>query len=122
MPGTMRVIAVDGTVIDTPYDRDPPLEDLHAAIGPIEAIPHFTHLPDDPGQPCAAYVGEEAKGFPNPMTACPENVPATDMWDRVLRARGLLKESDTIRNHGDYLAGPVVLVFGDRAFMRSMVE
>lgn len=118
MPGTMRVLAVDGTVTETPYDSDPPLVDIQKAVGGyIEKVPYWDFLsPSAKDQPCVVYCNEDGK-----VMGLPVNDPATSAWAAVCVEQGLVPSEEHLRSR-DHLVGPIVVVFGDEAFMRSMVE
>lgn len=121
MKGYMRKIAVDGTETTTEWDRCPTLAEHHEGLDGdrMEKVPHWDRLLGDPKQSCVAYVGSGAKGAEGGLPK-PENVRATDEWEKVcLRDVRGLPDNFRLRDH-DYLAGPVIVLWGDAAFMRAL--
>lgn len=113
MRGTMVIIKPGGQQDATEFTRAPTLEELQAAVGGgyIEMVPHFVLLPDtirsNPTR-CVAYCNEDGKGL-----GLETNLLATAMWMASCAATiGRLTD--------DYLAGPVVVLFGDAEFMEAL--
>jgi hypothetical protein len=89
-------------------DNNPDLSVLQKAVGGyIEAVPYW-HTVEVAGEvmPCVAYCNEEGK-----LQRLPANGSATHAWDAALQ-----------RDHrvgvSDILVGDVIVVAGDKAFMR----
>jgi hypothetical protein len=94
----------------TVIDGEPTLEALQGAIGggDLEAIQHFTKLPD--GRPCVAFCDEHGK-----LKELPVNDAATAIWHaHIERVYGR-----PAMNAGylDTLRGWVLCVTGDAEFM-----
>jgi len=91
----------------TVFRAAPPLEFLRDAVGgDIEAVPFFTSYRL---QPCVAFCNEHGK-----LEEQPFNEMATRLW-RLCPA-----PPPFIRDESDYLAGAVVVLFGDDEFMESI--
>lgn len=118
--GNIRIIKTDGSDETRPFEitgGDGGLPELQSLIGDIEKVPHWDHIEGDPRQRCVVYVGSAAKGWGGDVQ--PENVAATDEWERIAKADGALSETARLRDH-DYLAGTVLVLWGDAAFMRAL--
>jgi len=107
--------------------RDPSLAFLQRTVGGyIEAIPHFSTISSKGVTvPCIAYCNEEGK-----LKGLPTNWVATMVWHDALKRieredgtrmfpRGLLDEDGVAR---DVLTGPIIVVAGDREFLRRHCE
>jgi hypothetical protein len=102
----------DGTVIVTePLTEFPPLATLQEAVGGhIELIPFFSRWD---GSLCMAYCNTDSK-----MKGLPRNEPANHLWDMVLAAQGKSRfDPARLNTELDYLAGPIVIIVGDRSFI-----
>ena len=94
------------------------LPDLQAAVGGyIEEVPGFTSIAwHGTVMTCIALCNEHAK-----LEGRPFNQDATSLWEVALRRVGqtLIKEQYSQHGLADFLAGDVVVVFGDRPFMQA---
>ena len=90
-------------VAGEPLDGPPTLERLHRAVGGyIEIVPSFKVWR---GRPCVAFCNEDGKRLRLPV-----NRMATAAWET---AAGCSVAPD-------YLCGDVLVLTGDRAFMRRL--
>jgi hypothetical protein len=108
MPGRMLTIQVDGVVSLTDYDRPPPVADLRRGVGDghLELVPYFVKIHDGIlTHECVAFCNEEGK-----LHGLPLNAVATRLWHQ--QCPGMIGR--------DELAGPVVVLWGDAAFMRAL--
>ncbi|MEY9560519.1 DUF3846 domain-containing protein [Sinorhizobium fredii] len=99
MLGKMTVLKADGSVEVHEIMKHGRFEWLTEAIGgPYQIVPYFETFN---GEPCLAFCHEEGK-----LLGLPINVLANGLW--------------TLFPNYDFLVGPVVIVQGDKAFMRGM--
>jgi hypothetical protein len=117
MRGTMITIRPDGSTSLMPVTKSPDLETLKDGIGGgyLEAVPGFTKFPFENGKlaPCVVFCDEDGK-----RKQMPVNAEATAMWYAALALHG-----DPLRpGWHDVLVGPVVILTGDEAFMRSLSD
>ena len=108
MQGFTLVIDPDGSKTIKEYRGPIPLDDLKAGVGDgfIEHVPYFSSFNwhGDP-VPCAAFCNEMGK-----LHGMAYNAVATEAWHETApHMRGV-----------DILVGPIVIVFGDEAFMRAL--
>lgn len=106
----MLIISPSGAIKTVPLTKPPEVEDIHLAIdGWIEAIPHFSTI-DYHGEirQCVAFGNEEAK-----LRQMLRNGPATKIWHASLKRSGFNEPAD-------YLAGKIVIIFGDRQLMKAL--
>src|SRR4051812_12742777 len=102
MKGKMYVYKTNGEIEAHDLTAPPGLEALQAEVGGfIELIPRFNHFGF---MPCIAYCNEEGKIHNLPMNAI-----ATMLWHRALG-----------HQPNDVLVGNVVILFGDKEFMRAL--
>jgi hypothetical protein len=108
MQGFTIVIDPDGSKTVRKYRGTIPLGDLRAGVGDglIEHVPYFDSFKwRGKRTRCVAFCNEEGK-----LHGMLINEVATRIWHEgapVMRGR-------------DVLVGPVVIVFGDEAFMRAL--
>lgn len=105
MKGALTIIpAGSGAVSSKELAAPPALEDLQAGIGGgyIEVVPYFDHYE---GRPCVAFCNENGK-----LDGMPVNERATALW-YAMEPRFMGR---------DHLVGPIVIITGDRALMRSL--
>jgi hypothetical protein len=97
-------------------DRAPTLDEMQAAVGgDIENVQGFSSIGyDGVVMKCVALCNENGK-----RERLPINQGATIAWDQALRRRGLGLR-DARGEFTECLVGPVVVLFGDRAFMGSL--
>jgi len=114
--GTLLIYRESGAITDPPIivelSAPPDAQMLHKAVGGyLELVPWFNTIA---GKRCVAFCDEEAK-----LKNRPPNRRATIIWQTALKAQGasLYDESG---NYLDYLAGPVVVIFGDDELMESL--
>jgi hypothetical protein len=104
---------------DTPsvmqFSRAPTLGEIQNAVGgDIEVVPGFkTIVYCGVVMDCVAFCIEHGK-----LSGLPINLRATVEWEIALHriGTGLLK-NDAVT---DWLVGPVVVLFGDKEFMREL--
>jgi hypothetical protein len=119
MRGSM-VLFRPGGISNSPevhsFDRAPTLDELQAAVGgDIEKVPGFGSIGyGGTVLDCVALCNEHGK-----LNRLPVNQSATIAWEEAVRRRGkTLRNSDG--EFTKYLVGPVIVLFGDRAFMGSL--
>jgi hypothetical protein len=101
--GRLTIIPVEGTVSSKELAAPVALEDLQGGVGgDIELVPYFTKYE---GRRCVAFCHEEGK-----LIGLPINPRATALW-YALEPRFVGR---------DHLVGPIVIVTGDAALMRSL--
>lgn len=108
MQGFTIVIDPDGSKTIRKYRSTIPLGDLRAGVGdgPIEHVPYFDSFTwYGERKPCVVFCNEEGK-----LHGMPLNEVATRIWH----------ETAPVMRGRDVLVGPVVIVFGDEAFMRAV--
>ena len=100
--GTMVVIAVDGTITETTIDVGDVLTKARAALlgDYLEIVPYFDKYKS---KPCAAFCGEHGK-----LNGLRPNALATEMWRMQ------------VPQIVDFIAGPMVIVYGPPAFMQAL--
>ena len=112
MRGAMTTLKVDGTRAVASLDKPPDLETLRAGIGGgwLEAVPGWkTFIPLLSGPvPCEAFCDEDGK-----RKQLPYNQSATWQWHAAM-------QRDGFNFMPDDLLGDVVVLTGDRKFMRSL--
>lgn len=103
MKGTTVVIKPDGAIERFNWDDMPPLQHFKDGVGGgyIEVIPYFQMFE---GERCVAFCNELGKHQGMPL-----NMAATTLWKLQV---GL--------GYPDHLVGPIVIVFGDAAFMEAL--
>jgi hypothetical protein len=110
MIGHALIIQTDGTHELTDFDKPPKLAFLQQSVGGfIETVPYF-HSFVPPGSnepvPCVAFCDEEGKLKDSPRLGI--NHEATQLWIKAYP------------HCDDILIGPIVILWGDAAFMRSL--
>jgi Domain of unknown function (DUF3846) len=129
MPGTVYIFHPWSDAVETHIlEEAPKLDYLKGAVGGyIQAVPYFsTYLPPDGGLlDCIVFCNEDGKRLDLPV-----NLEATRLWDRALRrvkrgGRYLYPTGIFDPQSGDpsdVLVGSVIVLTGDTAFMRSLVD
>lgn len=108
MHGWMLTIQTHGKQTLKEFRKPPSLAEIKAELegGFLELIPYFTEFTVKGTQAaCIAYCDEEGK-----IKRLPRNPVAQTLWEKACRR--------TITE--DLLVGPVVILWGDIEFMRSM--
>lgn len=108
MRGHMMMITVDGERTVRTYDKSPSLADLKAGLdgGRIELVPYFNRIEyQGKVRECIAFCNDEGK-----LCGLPSNQIATNLWYKVAPQMA----------YHDYLVGPIIVLWGDEAFMRSL--
>ena len=104
--GTMIVVGIDGTLTQSVLNAGDPerlLATIRAALGDyLELVPRFLRYN---GQPCVAFCGEHGK-----IHGLRPNAVATELW----------RAQVSVQDFADWLAGPVVIVYGPPEFMRAL--
>ena len=98
------------------FDREPKLEELQDAVGGyIENVPYFTTISYGGAVlNCKALCNEYGKNEHMPI-----NEAATKAWEWALQRQGIeLRDQHGVPK--DWLAGPVIVLFGDQEFMESL--
>ena len=113
MKGTMMVLSTgaDEKVLRE-FDRAPTLDELKAAIGGgwIESVPYFNQIEwQGKWRKCWAICDEEGK-----LKHFDVNPRDTLLWGKVL------SEKHGLTTMGDFLVGPVAVLFGDDEFMATL--
>jgi len=100
--GTM-VVVTNGAITGQAVEVRDVAREAHRALGDyFEGVPFFYEYK---GKRCFAFVGENGKG-----RGLPRNEKATAMWHLLFPPP---------RNQ-DYIVGPMVIVYGDDAFMSEL--
>jgi hypothetical protein len=108
MHGFMLTIQPDGTQAVKEYHGKVPLADIKEGLDQawLEMVPFLDEIViDGIHVHCIAYCDEYAK-----IKGLPFNQAAHARWEEAVGRRIA----------GDFLCGPVVFLWGDEAFMRSM--
>jgi hypothetical protein len=110
MIGHAIIYHTNGTTTTTDFSKSPSLKFLQEAVGGyIEAVPYF-HLFTPPGAAapvrCIAFCDEEGKYKNAPRLGI--NHEATMLWQ------------EAFPGCDDILVGPVIVLWGDDAFMRNL--
>lgn len=101
------------------YASPPPLDVLQKAVGGyVERVPFFDDFEVLPGtgavSRCVALVNEEGK-----LRGLPPNHHAQGFWlASITRLKGAEVAAEA--NRHDTLVGPVVILWGDDAFMQEL--
>lgn len=105
MKGTATIIKVDGTIEMHDYDgKVPDFKVLQGFVGGyIEMIPRFSTYQ---GKNCVAFCNEEGK-----LDGLEFNSAATQAWFQAM---------NVVSGGGDFLVGNVVVLTGDKEFMRAL--
>jgi hypothetical protein len=114
MKGTMLIISPSGGIKTVPLSKPPEVDTLQEEVGGwIEQISGFLSV-DYRGTvyPCVAFGNEEAK---LPHQNLRPNDAATRMWAAALQRRGL-----DLARAGDFLAGKIIVIFGDQELMKAL--
>jgi hypothetical protein len=114
--GTMIVITPKQAINIVEMTEPPEVEVLrHFVGGDLEVIPHFTSIryPLRGGHrvKCVAFGNEHSKLDP----VQPRNPLADLLWCAALQS-----DHEMLTCHPDYLAGTIVILFGDDDFMRAL--
>ncbi len=98
--GTMVVVRESGEIVEEEEQSGPTLSvKIHEALDDyFEMVPRFTQYK---GRRCVAFCGEHGKARK------PPNAVATTMWRMEYLSP-------------DWIAGPMVIVFGSKEFMRQL--
>lgn len=103
MQGMMTILRADGTSDCVELRKKPSLEDLQKLVGGfIERVPLWNRYSECP---CVVYCNEEGK-----LQQLSLNEQATIAWYKAMN----VDEAD------DALVGDVVILQGDKAFMKSL--
>jgi hypothetical protein len=118
MNGTIVSVGVNGSMLTTPLNRAPQLDDLKPAIGggPLEVVPGFNSWLTNNGKvvSCVAFCDEDGKQRGQQV-----NAQATMWWEQALQRKGnSLFGRDG--NPVDVLVGKIAIVFGDTEFMDEL--
>jgi hypothetical protein len=116
MGGTLLVIKPNNSIKATPVPGPPSLERLQEIVGgSIELVSGFLSIERDGAEHrCVAFCNEDGKHL-----GLMANAIATDLWECALHRRGmsLYNRDDTL---SDYLAGNVVVLYGDAGFIETL--
>ena len=103
MNGTTVIIRPSGEIDRHVWHAPVSLQHLKEGVGGgyIEIIPYFTRFE---GERCIAFCNELGK-----QQGMPVNMAANTLWKLQVGA-----------GYPDHLVGPIVIVFGDAAFMEAL--
>ncbi len=106
MRGCMMMIDVDGKTVVNEYREPLTLNDMKDGVkGYIEVVPYFDSvIRDGVRRSCVAFCNEHGK-----IKRLAPNPTAQAMWEEAFGGRV-----------PDQLVGPVIIVFGDKPFMREL--
>lgn len=107
MSGTMIVIDADGHRDERTLKAAPKLEELQKMVGGyIQLVPAFNRVAHSSGmQKCVVLCNEDGKNLDMPV-----NQEATRLWQLSAGSQRIY----------DVLVGPIVILFGDHAFMAEL--
>lgn len=117
MRGTMLTILPDGTEKLQPIMGAPTLDIMKQGLagGMLEVVPLFRHVEwGSDINNCVAFCDEEGK-----LKGLPYNGPATIRWQESLARQGR-SLFDSGANMMDHLVGPIIVLWGDKAFMDAL--
>lgn len=113
MKGTMVILSVNGSELQVPIHGALPFEKLKDALngGLLETVPFLESITiNGEKHSCIAFCDEEGK-----LKNLPVNLLGNFYWDAALKERGL-----TLKQMQDILVGPIVVLYGDDEFMRTL--